>query len=562
MSRLPFPDPVPRWPRLLRLMRRFAESEQGRKAVWMIASLLLLVIGVNTLNVVNSYVGRDFITALAERQSDRFLVEAGLYLAVFAVSTVVAVFYRFMEERLGLLWRSWLTKLLIDSFLKDRHYHRLKQQSAIENPDERIAEDVKSFTTTTLSFLLLFLNGSITIVAFSGVIWTISPLLFAVTLAYSAVGSYLAIKLGRPLIGLNYSQLDREANLRSGLIHVWENAEAVAVGQREDHLQRRLLKRVDELTATGTHIIDVHRNLGFFTTGYNYLIQILPALVVAPLYLGGQVEFGVITQSAMAFAHLVGAFSLIVNQFQSISSFAAVIARLGSLGQVMDSGPDRADIAVKPADQRLQYRGVTLPGSAEAPLLRDFSADFPLPVRLGISGSQEQAKEALFKATADLGLAGSGEILRPPGKSMQFLAERPYLPPGSLRQIVGAADSDDVKILDTFAAFGCQATLSKLGGLDAEQDWGATLSLAEQQLLAIAAASLGQPQLLFLNRATSALTREQTCQVLQRLAAGGISYLVIGKVDKYPEYFSHVLDIDDEGRWALRSADIPPAPVS
>lgn len=559
------PDFALTWPRLIEVVRRFAASDQGRRGLWLVLSLLLLVIGVNGLNVINSYVGRDFITALAERQTDRFIVEAGMYLAVFAGSTLVAVYYRYTEERLGLIWRSWLTRLLIDSFLKDRNYHCLKQRDAIENPDERIAEDVKSFTTTTLSFLLLIINGTITIVAFSGVIWTISPVLFAVTLAYSAAGSYLAIKLGRPLIGLNYSLLDREANLRSGLIHLWENAEAVAVGQREEHFRRRLYKRVDELTATGARIIGVHRNLGFFTTGYNYLIQILPALVVAPLYLSGQVEFGVITQSAMAFAHLVGAFSLIVNQFQSISSFAAVIARLGSLGQVIESPPcaGRSEVRVEPCEHGLEFHGLTLMGTdGEPPLIRELTATFAAPLRLGIGGTNERAKEALFKATAYLGIPGCGRIRRPSGRAMQFLTERPYLPPGSLREVLSGETGGlaDERLLETVRAFRLDNLLERPGCLDEERDWGATLTLTQQQLLALAAVSLARPSVLFLNRATSALTREQTGVVLRLLAESGIGYAVAGKLDKYPEHFDHFLEIDDHGAWNLRSisGEVPP----
>lgn len=561
-------DLVSTWPGLVAVIRRFAASDQGRRGLWLVLSLLILVLGVNALNVASSYVGRDFITALAERQTDRFVVEAGIYLAVFAACTVVAVYYRYTEERLGLIWRAWLTRQLVDAFLKDRNYYCLKQQGAIENPDERIAEDVKSFTTTTLSFLLLIINGSVTIIAFSGVIWTISPILFAVTLAYSIVGSYLAIKLGRPLIGLNYSLLDREANLRSGLIHLWENAEAVALGQREEHFRRRLNRRVDELTATGSRIINVHRNLGFFTTGYNYLIQVLPALVVAPLYLSGQVEFGVITQSAMAFAHLVGAFSLIVNQFQSISSFAAVIARLGSLGQVIESPPSdgRSEIRTEPAESRLEYENLTLlAGPSEAPLVRELTAVFAEPVRLGITGTNERAKEALFKATAAIGGAGSGRIRRPAGRAIQFLSERPYLPPGSLRQILTgeAGPQSDAALLEAIRAYDALAPLLEIpGGLDEERDWSACLTLGQQQVLALAAIAVARPQLLFLNRATSALNREQTGQLLQRLADAGIGYVVIGKVEKYPQHFSQVLSLDEFGDWTVQMPPFEPPSMS
>jgi putative ATP-binding cassette transporter len=155
----------------------------------------------------------------------------------------------------------------------------------------------------------MVVNGAVTVIAFSGVLWSISPLLFGVAIAYAVCGTLVAIALGRRLVGLDDRQMDKEAAFRAGLIHVRENAESIALARREGRLRARLLGRVEDLADNFRRIITVNRNLGFFTTGYNYLVQIIPALVVAPLFIRGEVEFGVITQSGMAFAQLVGAFS-------------------------------------------------------------------------------------------------------------------------------------------------------------------------------------------------------------------------------------------------------------
>ena len=165
----------------------------------------------NGLNVLNSYVGRDFITAISHRDEAGFVREAVLFVGVLAGTTVVAVFYRFTEERLGLFWRVWLTKRVIHRYLADRTYLYLKQSSAIENPDQRIAEDVRAFTATTLSFTLMFMNGALAVLSFSGVLWSISRLLFGVSIGYAVIGTVATIYLGRPLIGLNSLQSDREA---------------------------------------------------------------------------------------------------------------------------------------------------------------------------------------------------------------------------------------------------------------------------------------------------------------------------------------------------------------
>ena len=206
----------------------------------------------------------------------------------------------------------------------------------LANPDQRIAEDVRAFTVTTLSFTLMLLNSSFTMIAFSGVLWSISPLLFIVSVLYAAGGSFITILLARPLVELNYDQLDKEASFRSELLQVQQQAESIFLGRQEARHAARLLDRLDSLVANFRQITAINRNVGFFSTGYNWLIQIIPVLIIAPAFMNGDIEFGVITQSAMAFSTLVAAFSLIVTQFQSISNFAAVVARLGSLMEAIE----------------------------------------------------------------------------------------------------------------------------------------------------------------------------------------------------------------------------------
>lgn len=280
------------------------------------------------------------MTAIADRDMPGFIRQAFIYIGVFAALTLVAVISRFGEERLGLLWRDTMTRGIVRRYLADGNYQSLKVSGAVANPDQRISEDVRAFTVTSLSFALMGLNSAFTIAAFSEVLWTISPLLFAVAVLYAAGGSLFTIVLGRPLIRLNYDQLDKEAGFRSELIHIRDNSEAIMQARDEESQSARLLSRLDDLVANFRKITSINRNVGFFTTGYNWLIQIIPALIIAPAFIEGKVEFGVITQSAMAFTALVAAFSLIVTQFQSLSSFAAVMARLSALAEVVGQQGD------------------------------------------------------------------------------------------------------------------------------------------------------------------------------------------------------------------------------
>ncbi|MFO1431697.1 MAG: SbmA/BacA-like family transporter [Candidatus Competibacteraceae bacterium] len=543
----------------IQAIRNFANSDVGWKAKWMFAGLIALLFAISGMNVVNSYVGRHFMTAIADRNKDEFIWQAVFYIGVFAASTIVAVVSRFIEENLGLLWREFITRRAITNYLAQGTYYHLDVSGELTNPDQRIADDVRAFTVTTLSFILMFLNGTFTVVAFSGVLWSISPLLFIVAVIYAASGTYLTIALGRPLIKLNYDQLDKEANFRSTLIQVRENTEELKLAHREDRFTARLQRRLEELVANFRRIIVINRNLNFFTTGYNWLIQIIPALIVAPSFIDGEVEFGVITQSAMAFSMLLGAFSLIVTQFQSISSFAAVVARLQSLVETVEQAQSTSKSAIQigEEDGRVAYEGLTLLSPQDGqPLLKGLSLSIPAGTRVLIAGPNEAAKGALFKATAGIWTGGEGRIIRPNDNRMLWLAERPYLPPGTLREIllntVQESTMTDDRILGMLRELKLESVLARAGGLDREQDWEPLLSLSEQQLLACLHVLLAAPVFAFLDRSDTALSREQVNQILQLFADHAISYLTIGEPNESLDFYDAILEIADDGGWKWR----------
>jgi putative ATP-binding cassette transporter len=322
--------------RLVAVGLPFYRSEARGRALCGLVVLLVLLVTINGLNVVNSYAGRDFMTALAERHAGQFYVNALVLAGVFSGATVVEVLARYAEQRLGLVWRQWLTRRFLDRYLAGRAYLRLVQRRDVDNPDERISEDVRTFTQTTLSILVLLVNGVLTLAAFCGVLWSITPWLFLTAVLYALAGSVGTILLGRRLVRLNKQQLEKEADFRYALGRAREHAAVIAQEASEEEQKGRLGTRLARVVDNFRAIIVLSRNLGFFTTGYRYLPQIIPALVVAPLYIRGDVEFGVVTQAAMEFSQVQGAFSLIVTQFQEVTTYAAVIDRLGALWEATE----------------------------------------------------------------------------------------------------------------------------------------------------------------------------------------------------------------------------------
>ncbi|MBJ7256128.1 MAG: ABC transporter ATP-binding protein/permease [Akkermansiaceae bacterium] len=547
------------WKRLRGVLRTLVRSDQGPKAVMFAVTLIILMFAINGLNVVNSFVGRYFMSAIENRNEAMFQKQALYYVGVFLASTVVLVFYRFTEERLGILWREQLTRRLTDAYMKDRTYYRLDSATGVANPDQRISEDVRAFTTTTLSFVLLIVNGTLTALSFSGVLWTISPQLFGVAVAYAAVGSVLTIYLGKPLIRLNYDQLDMEADFRSDLIHVRENSESIALAHREGRFKARLNKRLDALATNFRRLIRINRNLGFFTNGYNYFIQIIPALMIAPLFISGNKEFGVITQSTMAFATLVGAFSLIVTQFQSISAFTAVVARLHTLSDAIEKTQRTAlcMIEVEESPDRVVYENVTIHSADWSRLLiSELNMEITRGSRWLVVGKDDAPKVALFRATAGVWSCGDGRIIRPNLDDILFLPERPYIPPGTLREALLRTGMElitpDSEIMEVLEKLGLSDVVTHANGLDTNQDWDDLLSIGEQHLLSVSRIFLAKPAFVFLDRPGSALAKNQIASILDMLKEQGTGVVILSKNGESRLRYDAVLEIMPNGAWEVR----------
>jgi putative ATP-binding cassette transporter len=561
--------------RLITGIQRFAVSDAGWRAKILFAALMGLMLALNGLNIWSSYIGRYFMTAIEQRNTNGFITWALVYIGAFVLLTAVAVLFRFAEERLGLLWRTWLTQQYLGRYLNHRAYYQLTSNDEVANPDQRIADDIKAFTTGTLSFFLMFLNASITVMAFSGILWSLSPLLFIVAVLYAGGGSWLAIKLGRPLIGLNYNQFDREADFRSGLTHVRANAEHIALLHRETRLQNDLLERLQRLVDNMKQIIELNRNLGFFTTGYNYLIQVIPALIVAPLFINGSADFGIIAQAAMAFTLLVGAFSLIVTNFQSLSTFTAVVTRLSALdlaikysSHEMPHAASAENTAMGKAiihcedDGVLNYQNLTLlSGQDERILVKALSLNIAHGTRTSIRCDEELTQYALFRATAGIWEHGSGHIVRPKVNEIFFLPERPYMPQGTLRELLERSGLEprleDNQIMDVLRKLKLEDIVARANGLDGQCKWDCMMSEGEQQRLAFARLILASPGFAFIENPASDLTVEEVSSVLRLLSEYNITYIVIGQgirrrrddlQDK--EFFDAVLKIDAQGGWS------------
>merc|ERR1740117_530259 len=425
------PDPITLQERL-RLFWRLAVPyfEQAEGAKLNFGLMLLLVLCNSSISVIFSYVGRDFYSALSAKDQVLFFEKTANYAVGLAVATPLTVLYKFQRQRLALNWREWMTTELARQYYTDQAYYKIEIDPEIDNPDQRITEDVTAFTKVSLDFFITLCTAAIDLFSFSGILYSIYPNLFYAIFLYAGVGSFTTIRLGSALVGQNAEQLLREANLRYTLVRLRENAESIAFYGGEAQEATQVSKRLGGAIDNRRVILGTQRNLEFFTVGYSYLVQILPVLVVSPLYFAGTVELGVITQSTGAFNHVLNDLSIIVNQFESLSSFSAGLGRLSTFVERMESyqtDPTNATFQLSPDHlERLMAAGAPVPPPPRS--LWDF-------VRFGREGNQATEEQAAEEDE----LIGTG---RPPASPLPAAARMvgvvtPTRQAGRIRNVEG-----------------------------------------------------------------------------------------------------------------------------
>eukprot|EP00981_Chlorochromonas_danica_P015014 scaffold9977_cov169-Ochromonas_danica.AAC.1 len=313
----------------------FKKDKTARNSLLALSALTLINSGIS---VAFSYVSRDFYNALNMRDEGLFYQKTELFFLATLIAVPVSVYYRFVRERLSLYWREALTANALQLYYSNRTYYALETLREVDNPDQRISEDIRHFTKTSLDFFITIFTSIVDLISFSAILFQIFPGLFVAVIVYAGIGSIIASKLGRSLVGLNYEKLLREANFRFALFRTRENAEAIAFYDSDAVIEQKTVWQLfQEALETQFGIIKVQRNLEYFTTGYRYLVQIIPSLIVAPLYFAHKVELGAISQSYGAFNHILSDFSIIINQFEALSAFAAGLTRLSSFFDRMGS---------------------------------------------------------------------------------------------------------------------------------------------------------------------------------------------------------------------------------
>ena len=522
----------------------FGSSDERWRARGLLALIVALSLGQVALSVrFNSWNG-DFYNALQDKNLPAFWHQLLIFTVLAFASIAAAVYRQYLNQLLRIDWRRWLTDRLQRAWLANRAYYRLQLQktAGIENPDQRIADDIDLFVGNTLSLSIDLLSSVVTLVSFTAILWGLSG-----TLAFSAFGYDIAIpgymlwaallyaiagtiithKIGRRLAGLDFEQQRREADFRFALVRVRENAEPIAFYRGEAAEAATLRARFARIVANWREIMLKQKQLTWFTVGYAQAAIIFPMLVAAPRYFGGAIQLGGLMQTASAFGQVQDALSWLINVYPSFASWRATVNRLSGFSQALDEHTDQPLQIMQGRDNSLQLTDVTVTKPDGTVMMTNLSQQLQPGARWLITGPSGSGKTTLLRTIAGLWPYAQGRTTLPVGDTL-FLPQRAYLPLGTLRGALSypAAGNSfgDAIIAQALTQAGLERLLPHL---DESDDWARRLSPGEQQLLGLARALLLRPALLLLDEATSALDSASEAQVYTSIVAALPNSIVV-----------------------------------
>ncbi|WP_316229820.1 ABC transporter ATP-binding protein/permease [Bradyrhizobium sp. SZCCHNR1051] len=516
---------------------RSEDKVAGRSLLAAVITIELSLVAIQVL--VNQWQSR-FFNALQQYDWNSFIWELGVFVVLATVFIILAVYQLYLNQWLQIRWRRWMTEAYLKRWLGEANHYRMQLKGdAADNPDQRVAEDVKQFIEQTLTITIGLLSSIVTLASFVVVLWGLSeeaPLTLFGTeyripgylvwgaLLYSIFGTALTHWIGWPLVNLNFEQQRYEADFRFNLVRVRESSEQIALLRGEAVEQGQLASRFGRVVQNWYQIMSRTKRLTAFTAGYSQAATIFPYVLVAPAYFAKKVQLGGVMQTLSAFSQVQGALSFFVSAYRTLADWRSTVARLDGFDMSIESAaklsgePQTIDV-VNHADDSIDLAQLLLKLPNGLPLIAADGFSLKSSERTLLTGPSGAGKSTLFRAIAGVWPFGSGAISVPAHAKLMMLPQRPYFPIGPLKAAIvypAAADAFSIDLVkEALVAVGLPQLADRL---DEDAHWNRMLSLGEQQRLGIARALLHQPQYLFLDEATASLDEPSEARLYRIIA--------------------------------------------
>ena len=549
--------------RCIRHAKPYWFSKDKRSARWLLFALFLLLVASTQFDVLFNKQSGEFTSALAAQDGPRFWRSIRMFFGLLVAAVPIYAYYTYVRDKLAINWRRWLTDRFLERYFNKRGYYHLLTQPEIDNPDQRISDDIYSFTQQSLTFLLVVANAILQLLAFSRVLWSISYSLLLFVVLYAAVATAVTFGLfGEKMVSLYFTQRRREADFRFGLVRIRENAEAIALyhgeNQEKGHV-RRLFARVFD---NANELLQWSLRLNFFYYGNSFLTMVIPTLIIAPRVLSGELEVGSIVQATGAFAAILASLTLLLDRLEYLSRFAASVDRLETFADSLAPGKTKHPAAPKiltQDDEHLHFEDVTLETpNYERTLVKALSFSVRPHESLMIVGASGLGKSSLLRAISGLWDAGTGTIKRPSAEEFLFLPQHAYMVLGSLRVQLNYPNLDraasDEELREVLHLVNLGGLIDRCGGFDSDFDFDKILSTGERQRIAFARAILKKPRYVLLDEATSALDGDNESALYEKLVATSSTIISVSHHPALVKYHAQVLELKADGAWQLHSA--------
>ncbi|MEG4293533.1 ATP-binding cassette domain-containing protein [Microcoleus sp. C2C3] len=530
------------------------------RAWGMLILLILLILGLVAATTYNSFIHRYLIDVIIqEKNYSKFTYTLAIYAVGLVLITLLIGFTKFIRKQISIDWYQWLNNFILNKYLNNRAYYKINFKADIDNPDQRLSQEIEPITSSALSFSATLLEKALEMITFLIVVWTISQQIALALLIYTIIGNFIAVYLNQELIKINQAEIESKADYSYCLTHVRNHAESIAFFQGEKQELNIIQRRFSILIKNIKEKINWERNQAIFNRGYRGTIEFLTLLVLAPLFIRGEIDFGQIGQATTACYMFAGALEELIAEFGVSGRFSSYVQRLSDFSDALEAvakQPENVGTIKIIEENYFAFENVTLQTpNYEQVIVENLSLTVQPGEGLLIVGPSGRGKSSMLRAIAGLWNAGTGRLVRPPLKEVLFLPQRPYIILGTLREQLLYPKTNrqltDAELEEVLQQVNLQNLLSRVEGFDTEVPWENILSLGEQQRLAFARLLVTNPRFTILDEATSALDLKNEGNLYQQLQETKTTFISVGHRESLFNYHQWVLELSQDYSWQL-----------